>query len=406
MKNIEKIKSFLSIDNQEVEIGEMVHSQNKIYFKFSDSFIENGINISPIKMKLSNEILSAKEDFFDGLFGVFADSLPDGWGKLLLDRKLLSIGYDLNQINALDRLSYLNNNSIGAITYKPQFQNDNSQKDYLDLDIVSNEIEIFINEENDDVLEKLFLLGGSSGGARPKINVGYNPITNQICSSQEILPNGFEHWIIKFPSSFDMIDVSLIEYTYNQMAVNAGIETNLSKLFKSKSGKYFFGSKRFDRIDNKKLHMHSVAGLLHDNFRMSTIDYGHIMDCAFVLENNINAYSKILKLAAFNVFAHNRDDHSKNFSFLMDSKGNWKFSPAYDLTYSNSAFGMHSTTVAGESKSPTEKHLLELANHFGVKNASMIIEQVKDSISSFKNLAINNGVSKNSIDLISKNILK
>jgi len=142
------------------------------------------------------------------------------------------------------------------------------------------------------------------------------------------------------------------------------LKSTNSVLFKSRKGDFFFGSKRFDRIKNEKVHLHSAAGLLHDNFRMSTLDYGHLMDCAFTLEKDFNAYSKILKLATFNVLAQNRDDHSKNFSFLMDKNGKWKFAPAYDLTFSNSSYGIHSTTVAGESKNPNLNHLGELAKHF------------------------------------------
>jgi len=124
--------------------------------------------------------------------------------------------------------------------------------------------------------------------------------------------------------------------------------------------------------------LHSVAGLLHDNFRMSTLDYGHIMDCAFTLEKDFTAYQKILRLATFNVLAHNRDDHSKNFSFLMDKNGEWKFAPAYDLTFSNSSFGFQSTSVAGESKNPSLQHLRELAQHFGVKKVHLILTKYRN----------------------------
>lgn len=127
-----------------------------------------------------------------------------------------------------------------------------------------------------------------------------------------ILPNGFEHWIIKFPSSNDIEGIALVEFSYNQMAKKAGIEVNDFKLFKSQNGNYFFGSKRFDRVGNQKIHLHSVAGLLHYNFRQSSLDYGHIMDCAYRLEKNVAAYSNVIRLATFNVLAHNRDDHSKN----------------------------------------------------------------------------------------------
>ena len=398
-----KIKAFLNLEKK-IEIGDMIENEGKIYFKYHPDFVVNGLEISPFKLKLSNEILVPKEQHFDGLFGVFSDSIPDGWGKLLLDRKLLSLGINLNDISALDRLAYLDKNAVGAISYQPEYENDYSNLHQIDLDVISNEIETVLSGTSEDVIDELFQLGGSSGGARPKIFVGFNPKTEELLYGKLDLPDGFEHWIIKFPSSNDLKDIALIEFTYNQMAKNAGIEVNEFRLFNSKKGNYFFGSKRFDRIHNQKLHLHSVCGLLHDNFRMSTLDYGHIMDCAFTLEKDFNAYAKVLRLATFNVLAHNRDDHSKNFSFLMDKNGNWKFAPAYDLTFANSSFGFYSRTVAGESKNPTLEHLKELAKHFGIKNPNSIFEEVKSSISEFNSLGNTIGITKDSIKLISGNL--
>ncbi len=175
-----------------------------------------------------------------------------------------------------------------------------------------------------------------------------------------MLPDGYEHWMIKFPSSFDRLDISTIEFAYYKMALDSGIKMSKSELFTGVSGKTYFGTRRFDRHVNDRLHLHSAAGMMHDNFRLSNLDYGNLMECAFRLERDVNAYEKILRLAAFNVFANNRDGHSKNFSFLMDSNGNWKVAPAYDLTFSSSGHGMHSTMVAGESANPTKKHFLGL----------------------------------------------
>ena len=141
---------------------------------------------------------------------------------------------------------------------------------------------------------------------------------------------------------------------------------------------------------------------MHDNFRLSTMDYGNLMDCAFKLENHVGAFDKILRLAAFNVFSHNRDDHSKNFSFLMDDKGQWQLAPAYDLTFSSSSHGFHSTMVAGESKSPSKKHLVELAEYFGMKKPNQVIEKVRDVILKWNIYAQDYGVGATSTNLIAK----
>ena len=137
-----------------------------------------------------------------------------------------------------------------------------------------------------------------------------------------------------------------------------------------------FGTKRFDRTGNSRVQVHSAAAMLQDNYRLSSLDYGHLMDCAFRIEKNILAAEKILRLAAFNVLSHNRDDHSKNVSFLMNEHAQWTFAPAYDLTFSQSSHGHHSMSLAGESKN----HLRQLAKTFVIKNAAEIIDQVETAI--------------------------
>jgi len=208
-----------------------------------------------------------------------------------------------------------------------------------------------------------------------------------LIKNMETLPLGFEHWLIKFPTSIDPKDVAKTEMAYHRMALAAGLEMTECQLFKSKSGQVFFGTKRFDRNGNDRLHLHSAAGLLHDNFRLTNIDYGHVMDAAFRLEKDARVYEKVLRLAAFNVFAHNRDDHSKNISFLMDATGAWRLAPAYDLTFSQSSHGYHSMTVAGESKQPGSEQILELAKSFSVKKPARMIDEVRTAIAQWPEYA-------------------
>lgn len=401
---IEKLSVALNTGDSVKDVGELVLKDKRIYFKYFPEFIASKIEISPFKLPLTESIVTADNYPFDGLFGVFNDSLPDGWGKLLVDRNLISKGFDLNQISPLDRLAYIGKNSMGALIYKPTFETDIENNNYLDLDTIANEVNSVLEGESTSIIEELYQLGGSSGGARPKIIVGYNPTTNHIIYGKNELPLGYEQWIIKFPSSYDRKDIANIEYAYYLMAKEAGIEMSDCKLFQGKSGKFYFGTKRFDRIGNKKLHLHSASGLLHDNFRLSNLDYGHLMDASFRLEKSVAAYEKVLKLAAFNLYSHNRDDHSKNFSYLMDEFGNWKLAPAYDLTFSNSSHGFHSTMFAGESKLPKKEHLLELAKNFSMKNPEKLINQVKDSISNWKDFANNAEVALDSKVLINRTI--
>ena len=406
MEKIEGIKVFLRFTDSPIPVGQMVSDNGKIYFKYDTDFLKKGLEISPFKMKLSDGILFPETPVFDGLFGVFDDSLPDGWGRLLLDRTLLSKGMNLTQITPLHRLAYVGSSGRGALTYEPDRSPEFSGDTLLELDRISEEMKNVLEGTASEVIEELFSLGGSSGGARPKIVVGYHPETDQLIHGKEELPQGYEHWIIKFPSSTDLPDIAQIEYAYYNMALDAGIEMSECKLFEGPSGKPYFGTKRFDRIGNDRLHLHSAGGLLNDNFRYSNLDYGHVMDCAFQLENHVGAYIKVLRLAAFNVFSHNRDDHSKNISFLMDPTGEWKLAPAYDLTFSNSSHGLHSTMVAGESKAPGKKQLLELGDTFEVKNAEAIIEDVRDAVSRWQDYSAEAGVDAASKTLIAKTLME
>jgi len=377
MEHVEKIMVSIQLNEEEIPVGELVSEGKNIYFKYNADFVKRGLEISPIKLKLNNLINAADPIPFEGLYGVFADSLPDGWGKLLLDRALTSRGVIVDAITVLDRLAYVGSSGMGALTYKPELEQEELEVFEVELDKIAKATNQIISGSATDVLDDLFKLGGSSGGARPKILVGYNSKTENIIGSNQTLPNDYDHWLIKFPSSFDRLDIANIEFAYYKMALDAGIEMSESKLFQGLSGQSYFGTKRFDRIGNKRLHLHSAAGIMHDNFRLSSMDYGDLMDCAFQLERDVRAYEKILRLAAFNVFAHNRDDHSKNFAFLMDADGTWKVAPAYDLTFSTSGRGMHSTSVARESKNPTSKHLMELGKYFDIKDANKIIEEVQ-----------------------------
>ena len=326
------------------------------------------------------------------MFGVFNDSLPDGWGRLLLDRSLSAKGIDITRITPLDRLAYVGSRGMGALVYKPGIEPEKTADLVPELDILANEMNHILQGTSSEIIEELFILGGSSGGARPKIFAAYNPYTDDLIHGVGNIPEGYEEWIIKFPSSSDNREIANIEFAYHRMALLAGIEMSECRLFKGKSGQVYFGTKRFDRVAGKRLHTHTASGLMHDNFRMSTMDYGHLMDCAFRLEKHVKAYEKVFRLAAFNVYSHNRDDHSKNFSFLMNEQGEWQFAPAYDLTFSYSGYGFHSTMIAGESKNPGRKELMKLATHFGLKNAGPIIEEVQETISQWGAIASEYGI--------------
>ena len=399
-----KLQVSLHIEGQKYEVGELILSEQKIYFRYHSDFIATGLNLSPIKLPFNNEIHACHKEPFDGLFGVFNDSLPDGWGRLLLDRILSSKGRDISDISPLDRLAFVGSGGMGSLIYQPANEYSTERFPEIELDTIAREMSRILKGNSSDIIEELFILGGSSGGARPKISLAYHPGKEEIIHGEGSLPEGFEHWIIKFPASSDHPEIAKIEYAYHKMAIKAGIEMSDCKLFKGKSGKLYFGTRRFDRVAKERLHLHSAAGLMHDNFRASTMDYGHLMDVAFRLEKHVHAYKKVLRIAAFNVFSHNRDDHSKNFSFLMNAKGEWQLAPAYDLTFSNTSYGFHSTMVAGESQNPNEQHLLKLAHHFGLRDGAKIIEEVRTALAQWRSVARECDISQETIQNIQQSL--
>ncbi|MFP9114573.1 type II toxin-antitoxin system HipA family toxin [Flavobacterium sp. RHBU_3] len=406
MEPIQKIIVSINFGNEELPVGELIQEGKGIFFKYYSDFIKSRIEISPFHLPLAENIYTAPAQPFEGLFGTFHDSLPDGWGRLLLDRTLTAKGILLQDVSPLQRLAYVGLKGMGALTYRPQIESSAQEILQVELDTISKEMNTVLEGASSSIIDELYEMGGSSGGARPKILVGFNPRTGHLIHGVDTLPESYEHWLIKFPSSNDRQDIAQIEYAYHKMAVAAGISMASCQLFTSASGNVFFGTKRFDRTDKGRLHLHSAAGMLNDNFRYSSMDYGNLMDATFRLEQDVAGHEKILRIAAFNVFTHNRDDHSKNISYLMDAKGDWQLAPAYDLTYSNSSHGMHSTTIAGESANPKRKHLMELASEFRMKNGTSILEQVADAVSQWKTFAKDAGVTKESMELIDKRIQK
>jgi serine/threonine-protein kinase HipA len=395
MEPIQKIIASIDFGHEELQVGELIQEGKNIFFKYYTDFIKSGIEISPFHLRLDDKIFGAPAQPFEGLFGVFYDSLPDGWGAK---------GILLQDVTSLQRLAYVGLKGMGALTYRPQIETSAQEILHIELDAISKEMNTVLEGASSSIIDELYEMGGSSGGARPKILVGYNPETGHLIHGADALPKSYEHWLIKFPSSNDRQDIAQIEYAYHKMAVAAGISMTSSKLFTTASDGIFFGTKRFDRTDGRRLHLHSAAAMLNDNFRYSTMDYGNLMDATFRLEHDVAGHEKVLRIAAFNMFAHNRDDHSKNISYLMDSKGNWQLAPAYDLTYSNSSHGMHSTAIAGESANPTKKHLKELASEFSMKNGVAILEEVADTVSQWKSFAKDAGVTRESMELIDNRI--
>lgn len=378
------LEVFIDLGGIRTKVGALVLSERSIYFRYDMDYLSNGYNISPFKLKFDDSIQSCDLSFFEGLFGVFHDSLPDGWGRLLLDRYLGEEGVLPGEINILDRLTFIGAEGKGTLSYFPNALL-KQKKGYLSIDQYYQEaIKIYDGVDSDQISE-LFLAAGSSGGARPKLHCLRNANTGKIHVSQ-ISNDPYENWIIKFASSQDIESIAEVEYAYYKMAVAAGVEMSSSLLYREGDTSYF-ATKRFDKQPDEKFHMISAAGLLHDNYRYTSIDYGHLMDVAYKLTKDMQQVKSVLRLGIFNVLSHNLDDHSRNFSFLMNKSGVWKVAPAYDLTYSNTPHAFHSTTLAGKSKDFVYEDFQELARDFSIDDLGIIYEEVATAVMSFATIA-------------------
>ena len=359
------MNKLLNVYYNDILVGILIENkEKKIVFQYDKEWIKNGFSINPFSLPLNDSIFIPKKPYFDGLFGVFSDSLPDAWGRLLMDRYLKKNNIDASII---DRLAMINSSGMGALEYKPKYNLDISSGN-LSFDEIALECKkILLNEQNDN-LDEIFILGGSSGGARPKI---LTKIDN-------------EDWIVKFNNHIDMNEIGLMEYEYSIVAKDCGIIMPKTRLFESQNCKGYFGVKRFDRVNNKRVHMISAAALLEIDFRSPALDYNDLMKLTkIVTNNNVDDLLQMFRRMCFNVFGKNQDDHAKNFAYIYNEKDKcYRLSPAYDLTRSNTYYNEHTTSVDGNGKNPSEKELLSVGLKAGIsKNKCLnIIEEIKEKV--------------------------
>lgn len=367
--NIESIR--VSIEDKPV--GTLAMTEDGIsVFEYDAAWLEEGYSISPFSLPLEKRLFVANRHPLDGMFGVFADSLPDGWGRLLVDRFLVSQGIDPNEISLLARLAIVGSGGMGALEFIPSLPLPNDIN-LLTFDELSKECTRILKTDYSPDLDTLFAMGGSSGGVRPKILTEIDG----------------EDWIVKFPSSFDPIDIGAQEFRYSQLARACGIDMSETRLMPSNQHEGYFAIKRFDREklpdgSIKKLHMVSAAALLETSHRIPNLDYSQLFRLTLKLTNNLDDVEKLFRLMVFNVAIGNRDDHAKNFSFLYRN-GQWQLSPAYDLTSNPGINGEHSTTVNGKGKNITTADMIEVGKAAGLnaKSAQQIVDGVLESCSEY-----------------------
>lgn len=359
IKNIKK----LVVKYNGTLVGYLADLDGEIGFEYDDEWLKSGFNISPFSLPLERRIFINRKDTFGGLYGVFADSLPDGWGELLVRRMLSKKGINPDRLSPLTKLSLISGQGLGGLTYEPS-QTEADDNTLIELDEIAREVKQILNDETDNQnLDTIYKLGGSSGGARPKAHIKIDG----------------EEWIVKFPCHYDPQDIGEKEYKANLLAKECGLNVNECKLFESAICSGYFGAKRFDRKSYGRVHMISLSSLLETTHRIPNLDYIHLLQVVQrICVDQSDLYEAYGRMC-FNMLYGNKDDHGKNFAFLYDEdKEGYKLSPFYDITQTKDKFE-HEMTVNGVGN-PTEKDLFEVAKimKLSMRKCKDIIAKIKE----------------------------
>ena len=338
---------------------------------------------------------------FDGLHGFLADSLPEGWGYLLMRKRLAKLGVDIASLTPLERLALVGDRGRGALVFEPS-TTPPEDVESLDLDLQAEEATALLNGEEGQLADTLAGLAGGSGGARPKVHVGFDGQGGISVGEGEIAP-GHAAWIVKFAAREDPIDIGPIEEAYALMAESAGLTLSSHRLIEAKRGPGYFATRRFDRPDGGgRLHMISLAGAIEAPANVPSTSYDMFLRATRSLTRRADDVAAAFRRMVFNVLASNRDDHTRQHTYLMTHDGDWSLAPPYDLTYSPGPGGEHYMDIAGEGRRPARSHVTALGEQhgFSAKQISMVIDEVRAAVAEWPELARAVGVSAASAKMI------
>ncbi|GAC1430927.1 MAG: type II toxin-antitoxin system HipA family toxin [Candidatus Velthaea sp.] len=396
----------LQFDPQNVvPVGRLVLDRGIAVLGYNAAFIASGLTLNPNLGPAGTGVVRAiNPRAFSGLHGVFADSLPDAWGAVLMRRRAAEVGFEYNSLTVLDRLAMVGRRGMGALIYEPDVPV--NEDGVVDLDrLASESVKVLAGDES-SVVRQLEALGGSSGGARPKVLVAIDRRGHTI-SGVDNIPSGYDGWIVKFPSSADVRDIGPLEVAYADMARAAGLDVSETKLIGSATGPGYFATKRFDRAPgNARIHALSFAAFLDTDWSIPSTGYETLMNVTRGITREQPQVEKIFRRMTFNVIARNRDDHAKQHAFLMESSGKWKVAPSYDLTFSPGPGGQHYLTVAGEGDEITVAHIMRVAaaQSISPSRAKDIVEEVTTAVNDFEKYAGNYGVSRSTIQSVRRGL--
>lgn len=333
-------------------------------FEYDKDWLANGFSISPLKLPLKSGITTADYMPFHGNFGVFEDSLPGGYGEYLLRKVLSKSGINYGTLTPVQRLNLVGNSGMGALCYIPEtkmeqndWQGSFDEMQRMALDVLA--------EKTADNADVLFYRSGNSGGVRPKC----------------IYTDATGHWLVKFRHTYDPKNIGEIEFKFNQVARKCGI---IVPDFKLMDGKYF-ATRRFDIENGQRLHMVTASGLLNEPITPPKMDYHSLLQLTGYLTQSPEEVEQQFRRMAFNVYAHNYDDHARNFSFICRD-GKWALAPAYDLTDDNT-LGEHATTVNYKGL-PTDEDMIVVGTNIRITRSRCleIIEEIREGTKELKDI--------------------
>jgi serine/threonine-protein kinase HipA len=386
--------------NEEREIGE---------FEFENAFLKQGLEIAPLMMPLRSGIFSfplLKRETFHGLPGLLADALPDRFGNRIIDVWLSQQGRSPKDFTPLERLCYMGSRAMGALEFKPAIGPRNQQSIPIEIaelsrlaaDILRHRTDWTANLKGNraETLKTIIRVGTSAGGNRAKAVIAWNPKTEEVRSGQVPAPPGFESWILKFDGVNDAAlgdpqGYGRVEYVYSRMAAMASIEMTACRLLKEGPRAHFM-TRRFDRDESGKIHAQSLCAMAHYDFNAAgQYSYEQAFQVMQTLDLGYPAIEEFFRRMVFNVLARNQDDHTRNIAFLMDRRGRWRLSPAFDVVWAYNPSGdwtsRHQMSINGKRDDFSKKDLLAVAGQFGIRNAVAIMEQTAEVVAAWPRLA-------------------
>jgi serine/threonine-protein kinase HipA len=375
-------------------VGRLVARDGRIWFEYATSFLTTALQLSPFGLPLRAGVFEGPRTPFEGLHGVFDDSLPDGWGRLLLEREMDRLGVGRARLRPLDRLAWIGRTGMGALAFEPEIEGPRPPA-IIDLSRLAAHAREVLEGEADALVPELLAVGGSPGGARPKAVVWLRTDDTAIHGRED---PAAEAWLVKFRSREDPPDAGAVEFAYLELARRAGLEVPQSRLFGRGSGEPgFLGVRRFDRKPGgRRIHVHTFCGLLHADHRVPSATYEDLLAATRALTRDERQVRDQFRRMVFNVLAHNRDDHTRNHAFMMEDDGRWHLAPAYDLTFASGPGGEHSMTIGGEGRDPDEAAMRRCADKIGLatRDVEDAFGEVREALLGWDELADELGITQ------------